>query len=84
MAGSMTRLPKSFRLDRPVHAVFGSIYEVRTEEPIVHLTYDDGPHPEVTPAARTWKPSPVSRSAGSARPTEPTAGEACRSPVWGR
>src|SRR5690606_20963877 len=50
MAGSMTRLPKSFRLDRPVHAVFGSIYEVRTEEPIVHLTYDDGPHPDVTPA----------------------------------
>ena len=50
MAGSMTRLPKSFRLDRPVHAVFGSIYEVRTEEPIVHLTYDDGPHPEVTSA----------------------------------
>ena len=35
-------------LERPIHAIAGSMYAVDTKEPVFHLTYDDGPHPEVT------------------------------------
>ena len=50
VAAAVKHLSKLLGIDRPVRAILGSIYEVRTEEPIVHLTYDDGPHPAVTPA----------------------------------
>ena len=40
---------RSLRLERVVHAVAGSPYAVDTADPVFHLTFDDGPHPEVTP-----------------------------------
>jgi peptidoglycan/xylan/chitin deacetylase (PgdA/CDA1 family) len=36
-------------MERPVHFVVGTYYAVATARPCYHLTYDDGPHPEVTP-----------------------------------
>jgi peptidoglycan/xylan/chitin deacetylase (PgdA/CDA1 family) len=36
-------------LDRPLDALIGSLCEVKTDRPVFHLTFDDGPHPEVTP-----------------------------------
>jgi peptidoglycan-N-acetylglucosamine deacetylase len=33
-----------------IDAVAGSLCEVGTTRPVFHLTFDDGPHPEVTPA----------------------------------
>lgn len=37
--------PRSSLIDR----VAGSVCEVATSRPVFHLTFDDGPHPEVTP-----------------------------------
>lgn len=37
------------KLERLVHAVAGSPYAVKTTDPVFHLTFDDGPHPDVTP-----------------------------------
>lgn len=41
---------RSMGLERPIHAIAGALYAVDTQEPVFHLTFDDGPHPEVTPA----------------------------------
>lgn len=35
---------------RGVDAIAGSLCEVTTTRPVFHLTFDDGPHPDVTPA----------------------------------
>lgn len=43
------RFVKSLHIERPVHAVAGSLIGVTTTEPVFHLTFDDGPHPVVTP-----------------------------------
>ena len=40
---------RSLGLERPISAVAGSLFQVMTSEPVFHLTFDDGPHPEVTP-----------------------------------
>lgn len=34
---------------RAIDAIAGSLCEVATSRPVFHLTFDDGPHPEVTP-----------------------------------
>lgn len=36
-------------LDRPLDTLLGSLCEVETDRAVFHLTFDDGPHPEVTP-----------------------------------
>jgi peptidoglycan/xylan/chitin deacetylase (PgdA/CDA1 family) len=36
-------------LERPIHAVAGSLFRVTTDDRVFHLTYDDGPHPDITP-----------------------------------
>jgi len=41
---------RSLGLERPIHAIAGALYAVDTKEPVFHLTFDDGPHPDVTPA----------------------------------
>lgn len=46
----IVRFVRALNVEAPIHAVMGSMYAVETREPVVHLTYDDGPHPEVTPA----------------------------------
>ncbi len=43
-------LARSFGVGRAIDAIAGSVCEVATSRPIFHLTFDDGPHPEVTPA----------------------------------
>lgn len=43
------RFVKSLRVDKPIHAVAGCMIGVTTTEPVFHLTFDDGPHPVVTP-----------------------------------
>lgn len=43
------RTARALKLERPINAVVGSIYAVETEKPLFHLTFDDGPHPVVTP-----------------------------------
>lgn len=43
------RLVRSLRLEQPIHAVAGSLFRVTTEEPVFHLTFDDGPHGDITP-----------------------------------
>jgi chitooligosaccharide deacetylase len=54
--GRVSRYRKSVKvlrsagLERPIHAIAGALESVDTERPIFHLTYDDGPHPTVTPA----------------------------------
>jgi peptidoglycan/xylan/chitin deacetylase (PgdA/CDA1 family) len=40
---------RSLKLERLVHVLAGSPYAVQTTDPVFHLTYDDGPHPDVTP-----------------------------------
>lgn len=35
---------------RGIDAIAGSLCEVATSRPVFHLTFDDGPHPDVTPA----------------------------------
>jgi peptidoglycan/xylan/chitin deacetylase (PgdA/CDA1 family) len=47
MVGSMAR---TLGIGRAIDIAVGSICEVSTHEPVFHLTFDDGPHPEVTPA----------------------------------
>jgi peptidoglycan/xylan/chitin deacetylase (PgdA/CDA1 family) len=37
-------------LEKPIHSLLGAGYAVDTAEPVFHLTFDDGPHPDVTPA----------------------------------
>lgn len=44
------RLVRTLRLERPINAVAGSLYRIDTDDPVFHLTFDDGPHPIVTPA----------------------------------
>ena len=46
---SSVRLMKSMHLDKPFHAVAGCLIGVKTTKPVFHLTFDDGPHPDVTP-----------------------------------
>ncbi|MGD2060738.1 MAG: polysaccharide deacetylase family protein [Acidimicrobiia bacterium] len=36
-------------LEKPIHAMAGSLVGVNTSQPVFHLTFDDGPHPDVTP-----------------------------------
>lgn len=43
------RLVRSLGLERPIHAVAGSLFQVTTTQPVFHLTFDDGPHPDITP-----------------------------------
>jgi peptidoglycan/xylan/chitin deacetylase (PgdA/CDA1 family) len=43
------RVVRSIGLERPIHAVAGSLFRVTTDEPVFHLTFDDGPHPDITP-----------------------------------
>ncbi|MGH8914311.1 MAG: polysaccharide deacetylase family protein [Acidimicrobiia bacterium] len=43
------RIVRSLHLERPAHLLAGSLCEVATDRPVFHLTFDDGPHPEVTP-----------------------------------
>lgn len=45
----LVHLMRSLRLDRPIDAVAGSLVSMDTENPVFHLTYDDGPHPVTTP-----------------------------------
>lgn len=45
----MVRLIRSLHLERPIDAMVGSAVSIETEHPVFHLTYDDGPHPDVTP-----------------------------------
>ena len=44
------RAAKALGLGRALDLVAGSVCEISTSRPIFHLTFDDGPHPEVTPA----------------------------------
>lgn len=46
----ITKLVRSIGFEKAIHATFGSPYAVQTDEPIFHLTFDDGPDPDVTPA----------------------------------
>ncbi len=43
------RVVRSLGLEKPIHAVAGSLFRVTTDEPLFHLTFDDGPHPGITP-----------------------------------
>src|SRR5690554_228422 len=43
------RFLRALKLEAPIHAVMGSMHAVETDQPVIHLTYDDGPHPDVTP-----------------------------------
>lgn len=43
------RTARALKLERPINALVGSIYSVATDKPFFHLTFDDGPHPVVTP-----------------------------------
>ena len=43
------RLVRSLGLERVAHAFAGSLCEVKTDRPVFHITFDDGPNPEVTP-----------------------------------
>jgi peptidoglycan/xylan/chitin deacetylase (PgdA/CDA1 family) len=43
------RLVRSLGLESAAHRLAGSLCEVDTVRPVFHLTFDDGPHPEVTP-----------------------------------
>ena len=43
------RVVRSIGLERPIHAVAGSLFRVTTDEPVFHLTFDDGPHRDITP-----------------------------------
>lgn len=45
----VTKFVRSLGLEKGVHAVAGSAYAVDTDQPVFHLTFDDGPNPEVTP-----------------------------------
>lgn len=40
---------RTLRVDKLVHATTGALSAVRTDDPVFHITYDDGPHPDVTP-----------------------------------
>ncbi len=40
---------RSLGVERPIHAIAGSLFSVATSEPVFHLTFDDGPHPDITP-----------------------------------
>ena len=44
-----TKFVRSLGVEKAVHAVAGSAYAVATDDPVFHMTFDDGPHPEVTP-----------------------------------
>ena len=46
--GRAVAAARALRLERPINAVTGSIFEVETTEPVFHLTFDDGPHPDMT------------------------------------
>ncbi len=43
------RVFRSLGLESAAHRLAGSLCEVATERPVFHITFDDGPHPEVTP-----------------------------------
>lgn len=51
MAGyrRVVKLVRSLGVEPIVHKVAGSLYRVETQEPVLHFTFDDGPHPDVTP-----------------------------------
>lgn len=44
------QVARALGLSRALDVVAGSLCEVATTRPVFHLTFDDGPHPEVTPA----------------------------------
>jgi peptidoglycan/xylan/chitin deacetylase (PgdA/CDA1 family) len=44
------RAVKALGFGKALDVVAGSVCEVSTSRPVFHLTFDDGPHPEVTPA----------------------------------
>ena len=45
----ITKVVRAVGIEKAVHAVLGSPYAVDTREPVFHLTFDDGPDPDVTP-----------------------------------
>jgi peptidoglycan/xylan/chitin deacetylase (PgdA/CDA1 family) len=45
----ITKFVRSLGVEKGIHKIAGSAYAVDTEEPVFHLTFDDGPNPEVTP-----------------------------------
>ncbi|HEU4895284.1 MAG TPA: polysaccharide deacetylase family protein [Acidimicrobiia bacterium] len=45
----LTDFVRSLGIEKGVHAIAGSAYAVDTDEPVFHLTFDDGPNREVTP-----------------------------------
>lgn len=40
---------RALNLDRPIHSMAGALCGVDTDEPMFHMTFDDGPHPIITP-----------------------------------
>jgi peptidoglycan/xylan/chitin deacetylase (PgdA/CDA1 family) len=44
-----TPVLRTMRLEGPILSVAGSLQGVTTDQPVFHLTFDDGPHPELTP-----------------------------------
>ena len=46
----IAKIAQSLGIRRGIDAVVGSVCEVETTSPVFHVTFDDGPHPEVTPA----------------------------------
>lgn len=40
---------RTLRVDKFVNATTGALAAVRTDDPVFHITFDDGPHPVVTP-----------------------------------
>lgn len=47
---AVLRSRRTKRQERLRDALTGCVCEVVTERPVFHLTFDDGPHPEVTPS----------------------------------
>lgn len=40
---------RSLGLESTAHRLAGALHQVATNRPVFHLTFDDGPHPEITP-----------------------------------
>lgn len=41
---------RTLNLDKPIHSMAGALCGVATDEAVFHLTFDDGPNPDVTPS----------------------------------
>lgn len=48
--GPLKRMALATGLDPAIRRLVGSLAAVETEEPLLSVTFDDGPHPEVTPS----------------------------------